>query len=245
MVDRVMDFVETRTTKPYPKTNVALQSLRAALLDEMPQKRGERQGALLSATTRERSSVFDSNAKKHYDKRRRLEKENEGLRTTVAKDTVFRSVVQNQIVPDWLVRVFLSQPNPSARGTERSVRDVVGMDLPVISRKSMERIRDAWITLYKPMIFKIVADRLKAVVAGARHDARVADCPWFVPVWFLLVQDEADLKLRSREDDGHDVLRRSRASKVQQHVLSVLDIHGSMNIPTELEPLGDKRSGTL
>ena len=249
MVDRVVEFVEARTTKPYPKTNVALQSLRAAMSDEMPQKRTRRtkgQGALLSAARRKRIfSDIDSTAKKHYDKRRRLQKENEGLRANLAKHTVFRSGAHNHIVPHWLVRVFLSQPNPSARGMEKSVRDVAGMDAPVISRKSIERIRDAWITMYKPMVLKIAADRLKTVVAGATHDARVAGSCSFVCVWFLQVQDEADLKLRIREDDGHDVLRRSRASKVQQNVLSILDMHGCLDIPTELEALGDKTAATL
>ena len=81
MVERVMEFVDTRTTKPYPKTNVALQSLREALSDEMPQRsKGRRttaRGALISAPKRKRSfTVIDIVAKRHYDKCRRLEKEN-------------------------------------------------------------------------------------------------------------------------------------------------------------------------
>ena len=222
-VDRVVAYVEHRTTRPYPKTDAALKSLLAALSVEMPLGRKRLASDSLGLSEKQRTRVFsekqrnsDRAYKKQYDKGRRLQKEHDELRAKIAKHTVFKSGEHNQIVPDWLVTVFLSQPNPSARGMERAVRDVAAMDVPVISRKSMERIRDAWITMYKPMVLKIVADRLKAVVASAKHDARGVGCPWFVPVWFLLVQDEADLKLRSREDDGHDVLRRSRASKVQQ-----------------------------
>ena len=81
------------------------------------------------------------------------------------------------------------------------------MYVPVISRKSMERIRDAWITMYIPMVYKIAADRVAAAVAGVTRSRA-----GFVPVYFLYVQDEADIKLRSRADDGIEVVRRSRAS---------------------------------
>ena len=250
-VDRVVAFVAHRTTRPYPKTNAALNSLLRALSDEMPLRSKRRiRGSEPSETQRgQRGRIFSMNgraSKKHYDRARRLQKENEKLRADIAKHTVFKDGnYRNEINPEWLVRTFLSHPNPSARGTERSVRDVVGMDVPVISRKSTERIRDAWVTMYKPMVLNIVAHRLKAIEAGPRHVDCEPGWPWFVPWWFLLVQDEADLKLRSREDDGHDVLRRSRASKVQQNVLKILDVHGSTDIPTELEPLGDKSSATL
>ena len=167
-VDRVVAYVEHRTTRPYPKTNAALKSLLAALSVEMPLGRKRLARDSLGLSEKQRKRVFSQNDrayKKQYDRGRRLQKENDELRAKIAKHTVFKSGEHNQIVPDWLVTVFLSQPNPSARGMERAVRDVAAMDVPVISRKSMERIRDAWITMYKPMVLKIVADRLKAAHA--------------------------------------------------------------------------------
>ena len=98
-----MAFVETRTTKPYPKTNVALQSVRAAMSDEMPLKRKRRTRGALQLSEKQRKRLFsqhDSLAKKHYDKRRSLKKENEGLRANIAKHTVFKSGEHNQMAPD-------------------------------------------------------------------------------------------------------------------------------------------------
>ena len=94
--------------------------------------------------------------------------------------------------------------------------------------------------MYVPMVLKIAGDRVAAAVADAIHSR--AD---FAPVYYLHVQDEADIKLRSRADDGIEVLRRSRASKVQQNVLAICDTHASLDVPTELIALGDKTALTL
>jgi hypothetical protein len=56
------------------------------------------------------------------------------------------------------------------------------------------------------------------------------------------IQDEADLRLRS--NDARDGLR-SRASKVQQHVVTIVASHRRSEIPTEMEALGDKTAATL
>ena len=249
MVERVMEFVDTRTTKPCPKTNVALQSVRAALSDEMPQRRPKRtmgRGAFSFAPKLKRSNTdINTVAKKHYDRCRRLKKKNEALQAELDKRTAFRVGTHNQITPHWIVRAFLSQPALSARGGATLLRDIAGMDAPVLSRTSIERIRDAWITKFKPMVLKIAADRLRSLVAGVKQDPRLVGSLNFVCVWWVHCQDEADIKLRSREDDGHDVLRRSRASKVQQNVLRIADQHGILDIPTELVALGDKTAATL
>ena len=141
---------------------------------------------------------------------------------------------------DWLARVFLSMPGPSSRNFEMAFRDAVGMDAPLISRRSMHRIRDAWVELFIPMVYKIAAARLEVAVAAAMRSGI-----GFVPCWVVQVQDEADIAMRSRENDGIDVIRRSRASKVQQSAVCFHDEHGSLDIPTELEALGDKTAATL
>ena len=60
------------------------------------------------------------------------------------------------------------------------------------------------------------------------------------------MQDEADLRVISAvERDGPTLLRRGRASKVQQHVLQLLIGGMQYNVPTELEALADKTAATL
>ena len=217
MVERLVDFVAKQTEKPYPQTNAALLSLQRAMANELPMakrsktKRTTRAAVPTPARPRKRVYTdFDRVAKKQYDKRRRVEKKNEVLQAELAKHTAFKLGPHNYITPHWLVRVFLSQPAMSARGGATSMRDIAGIDAPVISRRSIERIRDAWVTKFKPMIRKIVVDRVKNLVAGATQDRRLVGSVCFICIWLIHIQDEADLKLRSREDDGHDVLRRNR-----------------------------------
>ena len=57
---------------------------------------------------------------------------------------------------------------------------------------------------------------------------------------------KADIRLRSGEaNDGPKVPNRSRASKVQQNVLTIIGVTDRTNVATELEALGDKTAATL
>ena len=93
---------------------------------------------------------------------------------------------------------------------------------------------------YKPMVLKLGADRVAVFVASATRN-RAA----FAPIFILHVQDEADIRLRSKEGDNLPGPNRSRTSKVQQHVVELVAVHGSLDIPTEMEALGDKTAATL
>ena len=243
MVDNIIHFATARTTKVYPKTTGALQSLREAVNEEMPVKR--RRIALDNPGSRKRKSpgtLAEVTSRRHYQKMRRVEKINKELLIKIASHTAARTAhtKHNYIAPDWLVRVFLSTPSSNSRGLEKSFREVVGMDAPSISRRSMSRVRDTWVEFYVPMVLKVAADRLAAAMAGAIR-SRVN----IVPFYCVHVQDEAAMKLRSKRDDGVAVPRRSRACKVQQNVLHIHDMYGSVDIPTELEALNDKTSATL
>ena len=44
---------------------------------------------------------------------------------------------------EWLLRVFLSKPNASARALEQGFGDIVGSDVHTVSRPRMNMIRDA------------------------------------------------------------------------------------------------------
>ena len=92
------------------------------------------------------------------------------------------------------------------------------------------------------MVFKVGAAFVEACASRAK-DAKAN----FAPVFFVHVQDEADIRLRSESArDGPRVPSRSRSSKVQQHVLTIHDARGRvLDLPMELEALGDKSAPTL
>ena len=238
MVERVTSFADSIKTTLYPKTTAALSALRLAMREEMPR---QRERPTQRSKRKSEPTATEGSSRKHYYKCRRLEKANTELLAKVASFTAAKSREgRSMIALDWLARVFLSTPGPSSRSFEMAFRDAVGMDAPTISRRSMHRIRDAWVELFKPMVYKIAAARLEVAVAAAMRRGI-----GFAPCYVVQVQDEADIAIRSREDDGLDVIRRSRASKVQQSAVCFHDEHGSLDIPTELEALGDKTAATL
>ena len=93
---------------------------------------------------------------------------------------------------EWLMRVFLSKPNASARSLEQSFGDIVGSDVRTVSRPAMNAIRDAWVEMYKPLVHKAGA-ALVATTARLAKQGKAA----FAPVFLVQIQDEADIRLRS------------------------------------------------
>ena len=213
----------------YPQTADALRRLREAIDAEVPRGRGLKRPA-------EGRSV---SSRKHYLRARRLKTETDKLRAEIANHTKSKATGY-QITPDWLLRIFLAMPAAGSRGMEHCFRDVVGADGNLLSRRTIGRVRDAWVELYKSMVLKVGADRVAGAI-GAANDARVG----FAPLYILHVQDEADIRLRSGDALGVAIPRRSRASKVQQNVVELVTNVGSLDIPTELEALGDKTAATL
>ena len=147
MVDNIIRFATVRTTKLYPKTTGALQSLRQAVSEEMPLKRILRTPDHPRCRKRKSPDTLTvlTCSRRHYQKMRRLEKLNAELQTKLAGHTAAKATHAkgHNIAPDWLVRVCLATPSSNARGLEKSFWEVVGMDAPTISRRSMSRIRDA------------------------------------------------------------------------------------------------------
>ena len=145
------------------------------------------------------------------------------------------------ISEEWLVRVFLSKPCASGRGLAQSFRDIAGSDICTVGRASIARVRDAWVEMYKPMVMLQCAE----LVTGAVQHAAATGAA-FAPIFFLHVQDEADIRLRSGDArDGPTLPNRSGASKVQQNVLTIVGNSDRTDVPTELEALGDKSAATL
>ena len=101
------------------------------------------------------------------------------------------------------------------------------------------------------MVLKAGANLVAAAVGAAKFArpplaARQPQAAGFAPTYVLHMQDETDIRLRSGDAmDGPAIPRRSRASKVQQHVDELHTLAGSLDIPTEMEALGDKTAPTL
>ena len=227
-VEDIDAFFREGAAGHYPHTSAALADLKRAVANEMPR----------SKKFKERTSLAAA-ARKHYLRWWRLKRENDSLKSKLASHTAAKTD-GNRLSPEWILRIFLTSPSASSRSLARSFRDVVGLDENTVGRDAIHRVRGAWVESYKAMVMKLGAERVVGALGAARH-SRAA----FAPIFLVHVQDEADIRLRSREDDGLPVPRRSRASKVQQNVVDLVTISGSLNIPTEMEALGDKTSATL
>ena len=176
-------------------------------------------------------------SRKHYQRSLRLQRENAALRAKLLSHTAAKED-GNLLSHDWILRVFLTTPCHSGRGTATSFRDVVGLDENTISRPSIDKVRGAWVEFYKKMVLQLGAERVAGAVAAGKRAG-------FAPIFLVHVQDEADIRLRSGEDDGLPIPRRSRSSKVQANVVELVTLSGGLEIPTELDALGDKTAATL
>ena len=177
-------------------------------------------------------AVASGMTRKWYFAAHRLRLERDALASKVRTMTGAKD--HGRLSQEWLLRVFLTKPNASARSLQQSFGSIVGSDVTTISRNRLNAIRDAWVELYKPMVFKVGAAFVEACASRAK-DAKAS----FAPVFFVHVQDEADMRLRSESvRDGPAVPSRSRSSKVQQHVLTMHDAGGRvLDLPMELKRL--------
>ena len=250
-----------RAQGQYPRVLEALRQMGLALdaevpRPELPKKRKAATGAPRAATGAPQAATGAPQAatgasraaaesspvsRKWYCLARRLRKERDALKAQL--DRASGAKEGNVLTEEWLVRVFLSRPNASARSLEQGFGDIIGSDVHTVSRPRMNIIRDAWVELYKPMVLSAGASLVASTVGFAKCVRKSA----FAPLFLVQIQDEADIRLRSAHArDGPTIPSRSRSSKVQQ---SVLTIHGSgeqvVRIPCELEALGDKTAATL
>jgi hypothetical protein len=225
----------------FPATADALRQLEAALCSEFAPRHRLRIRATRGI---ENSGIgrgnYTAKFKMYAQRWRRALKNLSFAKTQLAKHEQFKSI-GGRVSQEWLLRVILAAPHASGRALAQSFRDIAGVDYNTVSRFSIGRIKDAWVEMYKRMKLQAVAKVVDGHIVQAKHDAAK-----FAALFLLHIQDEADLRLRSGEAcDGPRVPRRSRASKVQQHVVSVHVGHRDWEIPTEMEALGDKSAKTL
>ena len=243
MVDRLAAFFESGTTLPYTGTSDAIAQLRETVDAELKTRRNRCKPAeVASENVRgQKRNLAAGPSRKHYQRSLRLKTENDQLRAKLAKQTTAKTCGENKISPEWIVKIFLSEPGQNARGLTKAFRDIVGLDANTVSRPTIDKVRGAWVEFYKKIMMKLAADRVAATLAAANIE-RVA----FAFVILMQVQDEAELRFRSGElQDLLGIHSRGRASKVQQHVVTLITKHGALELPTEMEALGDKTALTL
>ena len=145
-----------------------------------------------------------------------------------------------RLTKEWIMRVCLASPHSSTRALADSFHLVAGLDGTTVSRPSIGKIKAAWVEMY----VRLVKKKTNETVAAHLRSCAMARRP-FLPVSLVHVQDEADIRLRSGDARDTKLPTRGRASKVQLHVLRLAVGHHQHEIPTELEALGDKSTGTL
>ena len=93
MVDVLIHYRTGRTTKAYPKTTCALQSLRQAVTEETPLKRHHRIDPDNPGSRKRKSpdSLAEVTSRKHYQKLRRVEKINAQLQIKIASLTAAKA----------------------------------------------------------------------------------------------------------------------------------------------------------
>ena len=134
---------------------------------------------------------------------------------------------------EWLLRVFLAAPHASAWALAHSFRDVAGTDVCTVSRPAISKSQmHGWkcTQRWHTRLLVVVATHCASAHGnGARNSAVNA-------IFLVHVQDESDIRLRSGDArDGPSVPRRSRAPKVQAHVVTLVAGRSRREIPIDIE----------
>ena len=240
-VARLAGYFDKGTTRKYPRTSDAIGNLRSAVDAEMRQRRivvRKQPRATDDQPPAKKRKVTGATSRKHEMMARRLKKENERLQAKLNDFTVHQG--GKHITPAWIVKIFLTSPSQNARGLEKAYRDVIGLDTNSVSRRTMLRIRGAWVVHYKQMVVDVAVARVAAAVAHATINRAL-----FAVVFVRHIQDEADMRMRSGTENVANAPTRSRSTKVQQQVVELITMGSVLEMPTELEALGDKTAATL
>ena len=207
----------------YPRTAAALDELQNAV------------GAEFKRYFRKRMATFRTKQNKIAYLNRKVSALQRQVRSHTETKTLARS-----LTTDWILKVILASPHTSGRSLAESFHLVAGFDRTTVSRPSIGKIKAAWVEMYLSMVKSKIRDTVAAHLRPCANGMRT-----FLPVTLVHVQDEADIRLRSGDARETNLLKRGRASKVQCHVMRFCVGHHEMEIPTELEALGDKGTGTL
>ena len=145
MVDRLAAFFESGTTLPYTGTSDAIAQLRETVDAELKTRRNRCKPAeVASENVRgKKRNLASGPSRKHYQRSLRLKTENDQLRAKLAKQTTFKACGENKISPEWIVKIFLSEPGQNARGLTKAFRDIVGLDANTVSRPTIDKVRGA------------------------------------------------------------------------------------------------------
>ena len=145
----------------YPKSAEALRRFRVAVLAEVPDGTGRK------GLHRQTSGAKLAGTRKYYMRWYRATRENKRLKSQVEAFTDSKAGEAGcQIAPEWLCRIFLSAPAASARSVERAFKDVLGADTRTVSSRTIARVGDAWVEMYREMVLDAAAARVAAAVAA-------------------------------------------------------------------------------
>ena len=211
----------------HPRTAEALSELQQAVKAELTNKAG---GKKVQGHRALQNKVY-------Y-----LQKKVDALESEVKKyKEQNNSSVDGRLTSEWILRVFLASPHASGRALADSFRLVAGEEEGIVSRWSIHKIKCAWVEMYISMVMKMASQTVQGHFRSQWRDKQQ-----FLALTLVHVQDEADIRLRSGDvRDGPTLPKRGRASKVQIHVVKLAVGHHVLEIPTELQALGDKSTGTL
>ena len=147
-------------------TQAALDSLVAAVNREFPTTTAAR--TISARTIRLRNGLAEAARGKFRKRLERLRKRNEALTAQLANLSAGKGEA-GRLTAECFASVFLASPVATGRALAKCFRDLLGPTGAVVSRPSIEGIRDAWVELYKPMVTARCVDMLAAGAAGARR----------------------------------------------------------------------------
>ena len=177
--------------------------------------------------------------KKMQNKLQYMKKRIQSLECELQRHTETKTA-SRRLTKEWILRVFLASPHASGRALADSFHLIAGIDATTVSRPSIAKIKAAWVEMFVKMVKSKANDTVAAHLRSCAMTKRS-----FLLVTLVHIQDEADIRLRSGDARDIKLPTRGRASKVQLHVLRLAVGHHEHEIPTELEALGDKTTGTL
>ena len=228
-----------RQRRAHPQTAHALEELEKAVAAEFPLAAAAT-GAKRQRPAQTRTGDHKKQSWRWYMRCRRLEARLATATRQLASHTAAKTK-EGRTEQEWISRVIFARPCASGAAISQAFRDATGSDKGIVSRITIGRIKDAWVEAYVKMVFAEVSSFVAAHMASASQAKQD-----FAAIHLIHIQDEADLRLRSNDArDGPRMPRRSRASKVQQHVVTIVASHRRSEIPTEMEALGDKTAATL
>ena len=238
----------------FPETETAIAALGAALATELP---ADSRGLAPGRRRRPRSGLTKAGQIKVLHGQLRWARSRRAAADKKLHEMGrAREPTRNALSIQWIVRVCLANPVTSARGFAASWADLVGTGQKGVSRKTITKIRNAFVEfcleLNRKELCQAVAAQVQRLApsqkpargaARPRGIVRPASATTAAVVVLMHVQDEARMRLRQTLDDRGS---RSRTASVQAHVCALRTGSGlPIDVYSEIDALANKTGETL